>query len=153
MGNTYHKMYVQTVFPVKYRKAMINDLWRPGLQSVIGKIINDKGCKTIIVNGVEDHIHCLFSLKPSLSISEVMKSVKAKSSKWINESGFLEHRFEWQPGYGAFTYSQSQLSSVHRYIKNQQKHHQQMNFKEEYIKLLDKFQVEYDERFLFDELI
>ena len=152
MANTYHQLYIQAVFPVKYRKAMINELWKPGLQSVIGKLINQTGCKTIIVNGVEDHIHCLFSLKPSLSLSEVMKTVKAKSSKWINETGFLEHRFEWQEGYGAFSYSQSQMNSVYRYVKNQEKHHKHTSFREEYVKMLEKFEIEYDDRFLFDEL-
>ncbi|MDX1641858.1 MAG: IS200/IS605 family transposase [Balneolaceae bacterium] len=139
MANTYYKMYIQTVFPVKYRKAMINELWRPGLQAVIGKLINETGCKTIIVNGVEDHIHCFFSLKPSVSLSEVMRSVKAKSSMWINESGFIEHRFEWQTGYGAFSYSKSQMDSVYQYIKSQEEHHKHMSFRDEYLKMLKKF--------------
>ena len=153
MANTYYKMYIQTVFPVKYRKAMINELWRPGLQAVIGKLINETGCKTIIVNGVEDHIHCFFSLKPSVSLSEVMRSVKAKSSMWINESGFIEHRFEWQTGYGAFSYSKSQMDSVYQYIKSQEEHHKHMSFRDEYLKMLKKFEVKYDDQFIFDELI
>lgn len=152
MANTYHQVYIQTVFPVKYRKAMIHNLWKPGLNAVIGNLINETGCKTILVNGVADHVHCFFSLKPSISLSEVMRLVKAKSSKWINETGFLNSRFEWQKGYGAFSYNRSQLNNLYRYIMNQEEHHKQINFREEYLKMLDNFEVDYDKRFLFDEL-
>ncbi len=102
MPNTYVKLYVQTVFSVKYRNALILDHFRKELHAVVGSLINETGCKTFIVNGVEDHIHCFFSLKSSTSLSEVMKSVKAKSSKWINENGFVKERFEWQRGFGGF---------------------------------------------------
>ena len=105
MSNTYHRIYIQTVFAVKYRKALIDKAWKSELCGVIGNLINETGCKTLIVNGVEDHVHCFFSLKPSLSISDVMQSAKAKSSKWINQTGYLSHRFEWQRGFGAFSYS------------------------------------------------
>jgi REP element-mobilizing transposase RayT len=94
MPNTYYQNYVHTTFPVKYRRAIIKKEWRNTLFGVMGNLINDTGCKALIVNGVDDHVHCLFGFKPSLSISDVMQSVKAKSSKWINESGFLSHRFE-----------------------------------------------------------
>jgi len=153
MANTYHQIYIQTVFPVKYRKALINKGWRSDLQGTIGNLINETGCKTIIVNGMHDHMHCLFGLKPSLSVSDVMKSVKSKSSKWINASGLLRHRFEWQVGYGCFSYSRSHVNSVVQYIKNQEKHHQKMSFSDEYIKLLKKSGIKYDERFVFKKLI
>lgn len=146
-------MYIQTAFPVKYRKAVIHPHWKTDLLAVLGNLINETGCKTLIVNGTEDHIHCFFGLKPSLSVSQVMKSVKAKSSKWINECEFLTHRFEWQTGYGSFSYSHSQVDTVYRYIKNQQKHHKRMSFTEEYLKMLTKFGVEYDKRYLFHELM
>ena len=120
MPNTYVKLYVQTVFSVKYRNALIKEHFRKELHAVVGNLINETGCKTIIVNGVDDHIHCFFSLKSSISLSEVMKSVKAKSSKWVNESGFLEERFEWQRGFGGFSYSQSAISNVYKYIENQE---------------------------------
>lgn len=153
MANTYHQMYIQTVFPVKYRKAVILPQWKSDLQAVLGNLINETGCKTLIVNGMEDHIHCFFGLKPSLSVSQIMKSVKAQSSKWINERGFLTHRFEWQTGYGSFSYSHSQVDAVYRYIKNQQEHHKRISFREEYLKMLDKFGVKYDKRYLFHELM
>ncbi|MEX2464094.1 MAG: IS200/IS605 family transposase [Balneolaceae bacterium] len=152
MANTYHQLYIQTVFPVKYRKALINPIWEPKLLAVVGNLINETGCNTFIVNGVEDHIHCFFGLKPSLSVSEVMKTVKGKSSKWINESGFLPHRFEWQPGYGCFSYSRSHIDAVYQYIKGQKKHHRRLSFREEYINMLEKFGIKYDERYLFKEL-
>ena len=116
MPNTYIKIYVQAVFSVKYRDALIKENFRKELHAVIGNLINETGCKTIIVNGVEDHIHCFFSLRSAISLSEVMKSVKAKSSKWVNESGFLEQRFEWQRGFGGFSYGQSAISNVYKYI-------------------------------------
>jgi len=152
MANTYHQLYVQTVFPVKYRKALIHPDWKSELQAVIGNLINENGCKTLIVNGMEDHIHCFFGLKPSTSISDVMKSVKAKSSKWINESGYLGRRFEWQKGFGCFSYSHSHVDAVYQYIKNQEKHHQQLSFREEYKIMLEKFGVVYDDRYIFEEL-
>jgi len=152
MANTYHQLYVQTVFPVKYRKALIHPDWKSELQAIIGNLINENGCKTLNVNGMEDHIHCFFGLKPSTSISVVMKSVKAKSSKWINESGYLGRRFEWQKGFGCFSYSHSHMDAVYHYIKNQEKHHQQLSFREEYIIMLEKFGVVYDDRYIFEEL-
>ena len=153
MGNTYNRVYIQTVFPVKFRQALIAKHWKEQLMAVMGNLINETGCKTIIVNGVEDHVHCFFSLKPSLSISEVMKSVKAKSSKWINENKLTAERFEWQPGFGCFSYAQSQLGAVYNYIKNQEKRHHKRSFRSEYLELLDRFGIEYDEQYLFHEPI
>jgi len=101
---------------------------------------------------MEDHMHCFFGLKPSISVSDVMKSVKAKSSKWINEKGFLINRFEWQKGFGCFSYSHSHVDAVYHYIKNQEKHHQRLSFREEYINMLEKFGIDYDERYIFEEL-
>ena len=138
---------------MKYRKALINLDWKPELQAVIGNLINETGCKTLIVNGIPDHMHCFFGLKPSLSISDVMKSVKAKSSKWVNESGLLRHRFEWQTGYGCFSYSRSHIDAVIQYIRNQENHHQKMSFRDEYIKLLKTSGISYDEKFVFRELM
>ena len=153
MANTYHQVYIQVVFAVKYRKAVLHKEWRETVFGVIGNLINETGCKTIIVNGVEDHVHCFLGLKPTVSISELMKTVKAKSSKYINDHKLLLNRFEWQEGYGVFSYSQSQIDNVYKYIANQEKHHQKESFKEEYLKYLDAFQIPYDERYIFEELI
>jgi REP element-mobilizing transposase RayT len=146
-------MYVQTVFAVKYREAVIDKSFRSELFAVIGNLINETGCKTIIVNGVEDHVHCFFGLKPSVSVSDVMKNAKAKSSKWLNESGILNHRFEWQEGFGTFSYSKSHVDKVYKYIENQEAHHKKQTFREEYLEFLARYEVEFDERFIFQDLI
>jgi len=153
MGNTYHQMYIQAVFAVKYRAALIQPEWKHRLFGVIGNLIKDAGCKPIIINGVEDHVHCFFGLIPSASVSNVMQNAKAKSSKWINESNLLERKFNWQDGFGAFSYSHSAIENVFRYIQNQEAHHKKEKFLDEYIGLLKQHEIEYDERFIFQELI
>ncbi len=153
MANTYHQIYIQAVFAVKYREAIINETWQPNLFSVIGNLINETGCKTLLVNGVTDHVHCFFSLKPTITIAEVMKNAKAKSSKWVNENGLTTSRFEWQEGYGVFSYSRSQVADVCRYIENQAEHHRRTTFRKEYLNFLTKFEVPHDERYVFAELL
>jgi putative transposase len=152
MANTYHQVYIQAVFAVKYRAAVLDKEWRANVFGVIGNLINETGCKTIIVNGVEDHVHCFFGLKPTVSISELMKVVKAKSSKYINDNRFLLNRFEWQEGYGVFSYSHKQLDVVYKYIKNQETHHSKTTFKEEFLAVLEKFEIPYEEKYLFEQL-
>ena len=151
MANTYFQMYVQTVFPVKYRKALLHESWKREVFAVLANLIQESGCKAFIVNGMEDHVHCFFGLKPSLTVSDIMKNVKAKSSKWLNETGYLDHRFAWQPGFGSFTYSHSHVDSVFNYILNQEKHHKKLSFREEYTKMLHKFNVDFDERYIFHD--
>ncbi|SHM18715.1 IS200/IS605 family transposase [Mucilaginibacter sp. OK098] len=153
MANTYHQIYLQTVFAVKYREAVIENDWKLQLFSVIGNLINEANCKTIIVNGVEDHVHCFLGLKPVVSVSELMKTVKAKSSKYINDHSLTPHRFEWQEGYGVFSYGQSQVDKVYKYIQNQEEHHQKQTFKTEYLAMLKKFNIDYDEQYLFHDLM
>jgi len=153
MANTYHQVYLQTIFAVKYRNAVIDKAWKARLLGVVGNLINETGCKTLIVNGVEDHIHCLIGLKPVVSISELMKTVKAKSSKYVNDHSLTTGRFEWQTGYGVFSYAQSQLDRVYNYIRNQEAHHQKQVFRDEYLNFLKKFKIEYDENYIFWELM
>ena len=153
MANTYHQIYLQTVFAVKYRKAAIDKEWKGNLFGVIGNLINETKCNTIIVNGVEDHVHCLIGLKPVIPVSELMKTVKAKSSKYINDLQLTPQRFEWQEGYGVFSYGQSQLDKVYKYILNQELHHRKQTFREEYLEFLKNFKIEYDEQYIFQELI
>ena len=102
---------------------------------------------------MEDHIHCFLGLKPVISISDLMKTVKAKSSKYINDHQLAENRFEWQEGYGIFSYSHSHIDGVYKYIANQEEHHKKQTFKKEYLALLDKFKVPYDEQYTFKDLI
>ena len=102
MSNTFHQVYIQAVFAVKYREALITNECKSKILSVIGNLINETGCKTIIVNGTEDHVHCLLALKPTVSVSDLMKVVKGKSSKYINDHQLTKYKFEWQEGYGVF---------------------------------------------------
>ena len=153
MANTYHQIYLQTVFAVKYRKAVIDKSRRSQLQGVIGNLISEANCKTIIVNGVEDHVHCFVGLRPVVSVSELMKTVKAKSSKYINDHSLTSDRFEWQEGYGVFSYRQNDVDTIYQYIQNQEEHHKRQSFKEEYLELLKEFKVEYNEQYIFQDLI
>ena len=152
MANTYHQIYLHTVFAVKYRSAVINKAWKNDLFGVIGNLINESNCKTIIVNGVEDHIHCFFGMKPSMTVSEVMKIVKAKSSKYINDNSLTPQRFQWQEGFGVFSYGQSQIDVVYKYIQNQEEHHRKQTFRQEYVDFFKKFNVPYDEQYIFEDL-
>ena len=151
MANSYHQIYIHSFFVVKYREAIIGKSWKDDMHRVIANLISESGCTSMIVNGVADHVHCLWGLIPSVPVSVIMQSTKARSSKWVNESRILKHRFEWQEGYGAFSYSKSQLENVFRYIKNQKKHHQVQTFRDEYIQMLHKFGVDYDERYIFQD--
>ncbi|MGL2964427.1 IS200/IS605 family transposase [Flavobacterium sp. RSB2_4_14] len=153
MANTYHQVYLQFIFAVKYRESVLHKDWRQTIFGVIGNLINETGCKTIIVNGTEDHVHCFLALKPTVSISELMKTVKAKSSKYINDNKLILDRFEWQDGYGVFSYSHSQIDAVYKYVANQEQHHANQSFKDEYLDYLNKFEIPYDERYLFNDLI
>ncbi len=153
MANTYHQMYLQIVFAVKYRKAVLQKAWSNEVFGVIGNLINEANCKTIIVNGVEDHVHCFVGQRPSVSVSDLMQKVKAKSSKYINEHSLTPEKFEWQEGYGVFSYHQSQLDTIYKYIQHQEAHHQKQSFKEEYLALLKEFEVIFDEQYIFSEMI
>ncbi len=152
MANTYHQIYLQTIFAVKHRNAVIKDEWKGQLFAVIGNLINETNCKTIIINGTKDHVHCFFGLKPVVAVSELMKTVKAKSSKYINDHALTPEKFEWQEGYGVFSYGQSGVDAVYKYIQNQEEHHKKQSFKEEYLNFLKKYRIEYDEQYLFQEL-
>ena len=153
MANTYHQIYLQTVFAVKYRNAVLDRTWRSNVQGVIGNLINETGCKTIIVNGVEDHMHCFLGLRPAVSVSELMKTVKAKSSKYINDHSLTKERFEWQEGYGVFSYRQRDIDQIYKYIQNQEAHHAKQSFHDEYLELLKEFEIGYDEQYIFQELM
>ncbi|WPO79987.1 IS200/IS605 family transposase [Flavobacterium sp. KACC 22761] len=153
MSNNFHQVYIQAIFAVKYREAQITSECKSKILSVIGNLINETGCKTIIINGIEDHVHCLLALKPTVSISDLMKVVKGKSSKFINDHQLTKSKFEWQEGYGVFSYSKSHIDAVFKYIANQEEHHKKQNFKDEYSYFLNKYNVKYDEKCVFENLI
>jgi putative transposase len=152
MSNTYTQLYVHFVFAVKYRKALLSTQWDERLRLYITAIVQNNGHKMLAINNMPDHIHILIGLNPKQSISQLMQLVKGDSSEWINKQNLSIGKFYWQEGYGAFSYAKSQINNVVRYIINQQEHHRKETFKEEYVKILEAFEVDYDERYVFDEL-
>ncbi|MDD2986545.1 IS200/IS605 family transposase [Flavobacterium sp.] len=153
MANTYTQIYIQFVFAVKYREGIIHDLFKEELYQYIGGIIKNKNHKLLAINGVKDHLHLFIGMKPTQSISELMQDIKGSSSKWINDKNFLKVKFEWQEGYGAFSYSKSHVDAVIKYIGNQEQHHKTKSFHEEYLGFLKAFEIEYDKRYVFKEPI
>ncbi|MFA8450205.1 MAG: IS200/IS605 family transposase [Bacteroidales bacterium] len=152
MANTYSQVYIQVVFSVKYRQSLINESARVDIQKYICGIIKHHECKPISIYCNPDHTHILIGLKPNISISDLVKEIKSKSTKYINENRIIPCRFRWQNGYGVFSYSHSQVSRVAQYIENQAEHHNRKNFREEYIRMLEKSQIEYNPQFLFNSL-
>lgn len=153
MANTYTQIHIQFIFAVKYRKGVILASWKDELYKYLTGIVQNNKHKMISINGMPDHIHLLAGIRPSQSILDLMKDLKGSSSKWINEKKFIKERFEWQEGYGAFSYGKSQVKNVISYIENQEKHHKRKSFKEEYLDFLKKFDVEFDDKYLFKDLI
>jgi putative transposase len=151
MPNTYTQLYIQFVFAVKYRAAVIDASWKDELYKYMTGVTQNQKHKLLSINGMPDHVHMLVGLHPSQSISELLQDIKGGSSKWINEKGFVKGKFEWQEGYGAFSYSKSDMTHVIRYIENQEEHHAKRSFREEYIDLLTEAEINYDERFIFKD--
>lgn len=152
MAGTYSQIYIQVIFAVKGRENLIHKSWRDELHKYISGIITAKQQKSIIVNGVSDHVHCFIGLKPGMAISDLVRDIKNNSSKFINEKGFIKGKFQWQEGYGAFSYAYSQIDQVYNYILNQETHHQKKTFKDEYLDFLSKFEIDYKPEYLFDWL-
>jgi putative transposase len=150
MANTYSQLYIHAVFVVKGRENLLQKSWRKDVFEYMTGIIRGKNQKPIIVFGVEDHVHLFIGLKPTLSISDLVRDIKNNTTKYINDRKLVKGRFSWQEGYGAFSYSHSQLDNVYQYILNQEEHHRKKTFKEEYLGLLQKFEIEHDERYLFE---
>ncbi len=152
MAGSFSQIYIQAVFAVKGRANLLNKAWRHEVFKYISGIIENKNQKSIIVNGVADHVHIFVGLKPSMALSDLMRDVKNNATNFINEKKWLPGKFSWQEGYGAFSYSHSQLNNVYQYILNQEEHHKKQTFKEEYLAFLNKYEIPYEERFLFDWL-
>ncbi|GDX48211.1 MAG: IS200/IS605 family transposase [Bacteroidota bacterium] len=150
MANTYSQIYLQIVFSVKGRQNLISKNWKEELYKYICGIVNGKEQKVYAIGGVADHIHILVSIKPTIALSDLVRDIKANSSKWINEKGFIKGKFQWQEGFGAFSYAHSQLDIIIAYINNQEQHHLKKTFRDEYTELLQKFNVQYDENYLFE---
>ena len=150
MANTYSQVYLQFVFAVKGRQSHINPKYNDELQKYITGIVQNRKQKLLAINNVPDHLHMLVGFGTTMSISDFIEEVKSISSKFINEKCWIHGKFEWQRGYGVFSYSRSQIDHVIHYIQKQQEHHKRKSFKEEYLEFLRKFEIEFDERYLFE---
>jgi putative transposase len=150
MPGSFSQIYIQIVFSVKGRENLINKQWKDELHKYIAGIIKGKEQKSIIVNGMPDHIHAFIGIKPAISVSDLVRDIKNNSSNFINEKKFVKGKFSWQEGYGAFSYSHSHIKNVYNYILNQETHHRIMTFKEEYLEFLKKFEITYNEKYLFE---
>lgn len=145
---SFTQIYLQLIISIKYRECKLSGSFRPRLFQIMGGILNEYGHKPIIINGVEDHVHLFFRFNPKISLSDTVKELKRRTTVFINNEGYHAKRFRWQYGYGAFSYSQTQIERVYKYIARQEEHHKTMGFKKEYRIFLDKFKVEYQENYL-----
>jgi putative transposase len=149
MANTYTQIHIQIVFAVQNRESVIQNSWKDELYKYITGIVQNNKHKILAINGMPDHIHILIGYRPAQSLSDLMQDVKGSSSKWINEKKFVQGRFSWQEGYGAFSYAKRDLPKIIGYIQNQYEHHIGKTFLEEYKELLKEFDIEYNDRFVF----
>jgi REP element-mobilizing transposase RayT len=149
MANTYTQIYIQIVFAVEGRQNLIDPQHNDELQKYITGIVTAQRQKLIAINNLPDHAHVLIGQRPDSALSDLVGDIKSGSTNFINRKRWVRGRFSWQEGFGAFSYSHSQLGSVIRYIQSQQTHHRKRSFHDEYVALLDKFEVPYDQRYVF----
>jgi putative transposase len=150
MPNTYTQLYVQIVFTVKGRANLISSNNREELHKFITGIVSNRNQKMLAIYAMPDHVHILIVLKANISISDLVRDIKAGSSKFINDSKWINGKFNWQEGFGAFSYSKSHLDNVVKYILNQEERHKNQSFKEEYLEFLQKYDIKYDSNYLFE---
>jgi REP element-mobilizing transposase RayT len=150
MANTYSQLNIHCVFAVKGRENLITNNFRVDLYRFMSGVLKNDGSYPLAVNGWKDHVHVFFELPVTLSVSKQMQMLKSASSKWINDNQFIKGKFVWQEGYGAFSYSHSQRDDVIKYIINQEQHHKNQTFKEEYLGLLKKFNIDFDGKYVFE---
>ena len=153
MPNTYTQLHIHFIFAVKFRAAVIQSDWEERLHKYITGIVQNNGHKMLAINSATDHLHLFAGINPKQSLSDLMRLVKGDSSEFINLHKFTKRKFNWQDGYGAFSNSHSQIDGVVKYILNQKIHHKNKSFREEYVRMLKDNEVEYDERYIFHELL
>ena len=151
-NNTFTQIHLQVVFAVQNRDALISASWKNRLYNYLVAIIQNNKHKVLAIGGTADHVHILFGMRASQSLSNLMKDVKGCSSKWINENKLSNGWFSWQEGYGAFSYAKSDLPAIIQYINNQEEHHKNQNMVDEYKKLLEENEVDYDEEKIFKKV-
>ena len=150
MAGTFSQIYIQVVFAVNGRQSLINQEWEEELYKYISGIVRNKEQKMLAINGMPDHVHFLIGMKPTCCLSDLVREVKKSSNEFINEKQFAKFKFQWQGGFGAFSYGHSNMDAVIAYIQNQKNHHQKKTFKEEYMEFLTKFQIEFKDEYLFE---
>jgi REP element-mobilizing transposase RayT len=150
MAGTFSQIYIHVVFAVEGRENLIGKQIKEELNKYIAGIIKGKGQKPIIVNGMPDHVHVFVGLKPAMAISDLVRDIKNNSTNFINDKKIVKGKFCWQDGFGAFSYGHSQIGNVYNYILNQEQHHTKRKFKDEYLELLKKFEIPYDDKYVFD---
>ncbi len=150
MANTSTQIYIHIVFAVKHRDALISSSWKERLHKYITGIVQNQGHKLIAINTMPNHAHIFIGMKPDTPLSDLVRDIKRDSTNFVNNEIRLHGKFGWQNGFGAFSYSHSQIDSVVKYILNQEKHHRRKTFREEYQAVLLEFAVEYNERYMYD---
>jgi putative transposase len=150
MSNTYTQLYIQLVFAVKGRKSLIQNPWEEELHKYITAVVQNDRHKMLAINGMPDHIHIFLGLNPAIAISDLVKDIKRASNNWINDKGLIKGKFEWQSGYGAFSYGKWHIDRVCKYIHHQKEHHSKQSFKAEYTGLLKLFEIAYKDEYLFE---
>ena len=150
MADTYTQLYIHLIFAVKGRQSIIPKQHKEELHKYITGIIDSKNQKVIQINSMPDHVHILVGITPDIAVSDLVRDIKANSSKFINRKRWVAGKFEWQEGFAAFSYAHSQLNTVARYIRNQETHHARQTFREEYIAFLKRFDVPYNPKYVFD---
>ncbi len=151
MANTYTQLYIHIIFAVNGRMALIRDDFRESLHKYISGIIANKGHKLLAINSVKDHIHIFIGLNPKAALSDLVRDIKNNSTAFINKNNWVQGKFSWQTGFGAFSYSRSQIDNVIRYIQDQEKHHRERSFKAEYMELLKKFSIPFNTKYIFED--
>ena len=150
MADVFHQMYIQTVFAVKNREGLISQSWEEELNKYTTGIIQNRGHKMLAIGGMPDHVHIFIGLKPSEALSDLVREVKKATQEFVTEKNFSPHPFNWQSGYGAFSYSRSHMDRVCKYILNQKEHHRKRTFEEEFMKMIKQFDIEISKKHLFD---
>ncbi|MHB9012617.1 MAG: IS200/IS605 family transposase [Ignavibacteriaceae bacterium] len=153
MANTFTQIYLHLVFAVQNRVSLIQHAWKDELYKYITGITQNNGHKLIAINGMPNHLHIAVGYKPHQLIPDLLQDIKGDSSKWINKKKFVRGRFNWQEGYGAFSFSHPQIDRVVNYINNQEHHHGKKTFREEYIQLLKKYDIPFDEKYILIDVI
>ena len=150
MARTYTNVLLHVVFSTKDRMPMIKEPMKSRLHGYLGGVVREQGGKALTINGTADHVHMLLSLPATVSIADLMRLIKTLSSKWVHETFPDQSKFSWQPGYGAFSVSHSNSAAVSAYIQTQEEHHKKVSFRDEFLSLLKRNEIEFDERYLWE---